>query len=304
MSCFFDSRCSMHHLDVTATTVVVSSSTGSCWYLLTNMCVKPNGPFYGTTQVSRYQKIKPIRILLKQNTVSSSCISWAICKSAPHTRKLTVRQMVAGDGVRSSAGTIRSQDAGTSWSSMQQSKCMYYADLYAAADAASSQPRCMSGVMPSPSGRPMSAAGAATVGSSNLATLFATRPAREWSAHLQVYRRRPAYVTGMKHLISYFEGISASTAVRRADAASALLFLLTLLPSQKSYCPTTQHESLYANCCIQKAPPIFMCDDSGAIQRQSRSNQYFAERKHLKIRKSWRSILVTSSYRFRLQSSC
>ena len=186
---------------------------------------------------------------------------------------------------------------------MQQAKCMYYADLYAAADAASLQPRCMSGVMPSPSGRPMSAAGAATVGSSNLAT-WRLCPPLVRHANGVLIGRRPAYVTGMKHLISYFEGISASTAVRRADAASALLFLLTLLPSQKSYCPTTQHESLYANCCIQKAPPIFMCDDSGAIQRQSRSNQYFAERKHLKIRKSWRSILVTSSYRFRLQSSC
>jgi len=86
----------------------------------------------------------------------------------------------------------------------------------------------MSGVMPSPSGRPKSAAGAAPVGSSNLATLFATRPAREWSAHLQVYRRGPAYVTGMKHLISYFEGISASTAVCCADAAVAVPALLLL----------------------------------------------------------------------------
>jgi len=87
---------------------------------------------------------------------------------------------------------------------------MYYADLYAAADAASSQPRCMSGVMPSPSGRPTSAAGAAPVGSSDLATLSATRLAREWSAHLHVYRRQPANVTGAGRLISYFEGISGN----------------------------------------------------------------------------------------------
>ena len=40
-----------------------------------------NGPFSGTTQVSRYQKGKPIWILLKKETVSG--ISWAICKSAP-----------------------------------------------------------------------------------------------------------------------------------------------------------------------------------------------------------------------------
>jgi len=31
---------SMYHVDVTATTVVVSSSTASCRYLLTNVCVK------------------------------------------------------------------------------------------------------------------------------------------------------------------------------------------------------------------------------------------------------------------------
>jgi len=111
---------------------------------------------------------------------------------------------------------------------MQQVNCTYFADLYAATDAASLQPHCMSGVMPSPSGRPMSAAGAAPVGSSDPSTLFATRLASEWSAHLQVYRRRLANVTGTKHLISYFEGISASTAVCCADAAVAVPALLLL----------------------------------------------------------------------------
>ena len=45
-----------------------------------------NGPFSGSTQVSQYQKGKPIWILLKQETVSGSGISWAICKSALHSR--------------------------------------------------------------------------------------------------------------------------------------------------------------------------------------------------------------------------
>ena len=36
-----------------------------------------NGPFSMTTRVSRYQKGKPIWILLKQETVSGSGISWA-----------------------------------------------------------------------------------------------------------------------------------------------------------------------------------------------------------------------------------
>ena len=48
-----------------------------------------NGPLSWTTQVSRYQKGKPIWILLKQETVSGSGISWAICKSAPRSRQIT-----------------------------------------------------------------------------------------------------------------------------------------------------------------------------------------------------------------------
>ena len=35
------------------------------------------------------RKVKPIWILLKQETVSGSGINWAICKSAPHSRQIT-----------------------------------------------------------------------------------------------------------------------------------------------------------------------------------------------------------------------
>ena len=52
-----------------------------------------NGPFAGTTRVSQYQKGKTnldIWILLKQERVSGSSISWAIYKSAPHSRQITV----------------------------------------------------------------------------------------------------------------------------------------------------------------------------------------------------------------------
>jgi len=50
-----------------------------------------NGPLSGTTRgVIRYQKGKPIWILLKQETVSGSGISWAICKSAPSSRQITM----------------------------------------------------------------------------------------------------------------------------------------------------------------------------------------------------------------------
>ena len=47
-----------------------------------------NGPFSGTTRVNRYQKGKPIWILLKQQTVSG--ISWDICKSATRSRQITM----------------------------------------------------------------------------------------------------------------------------------------------------------------------------------------------------------------------
>jgi len=48
-----------------------------------------NGPFSRTTRMSRYQKGKPIWILLKQQTVSGSGISWAICKSGPCSNQTT-----------------------------------------------------------------------------------------------------------------------------------------------------------------------------------------------------------------------
>jgi len=47
-----------------------------------------NGPFKGTTRVNQYQKGKPIWILLEQETVSGSGISWAVCKSAPRSRQI------------------------------------------------------------------------------------------------------------------------------------------------------------------------------------------------------------------------
>ena len=48
-----------------------------------------NGPFPGLPRWASSRKVKPIWILLKQETVSGSGISWAICKSAPHSRLVT-----------------------------------------------------------------------------------------------------------------------------------------------------------------------------------------------------------------------
>ena len=44
--------------------------------------------FPGLPRWASARKVKPIWILLKQETVSGSGISWAICKSAPHSRQM------------------------------------------------------------------------------------------------------------------------------------------------------------------------------------------------------------------------
>jgi len=58
-----------------------------------NLLLAHTHPFNGllsrTTRVGRYQKGKTNLDLLKQETVSGSSISWAICKSAPCSRQIT-----------------------------------------------------------------------------------------------------------------------------------------------------------------------------------------------------------------------
>jgi len=49
-----------------------------------------NGPLSGTIWVSQYQKGKTNLDLLEQGTVSGGGISWAICKSAPRHRQMTM----------------------------------------------------------------------------------------------------------------------------------------------------------------------------------------------------------------------
>ena len=45
--------------------------------------------FPGLPRWAGTRKVKPIWILLKQETVSSSGIRWVICKFAPHSRQIT-----------------------------------------------------------------------------------------------------------------------------------------------------------------------------------------------------------------------
>jgi len=49
-----------------------------------------NGPLSGTTRVNQYQKGKTSLDLLKQETVSDTGNSCAICKSAPRRRQITM----------------------------------------------------------------------------------------------------------------------------------------------------------------------------------------------------------------------
>ena len=48
-----------------------------------------DGPFPGLPRWAGTRKVKPIWILLKQETVSGSGIIWAICKSEPRSRQIT-----------------------------------------------------------------------------------------------------------------------------------------------------------------------------------------------------------------------
>ena len=49
-----------------------------------------NNPFPGLPRSAGTRKVKPIWILLKQETASGSSISWAVCKYAPRSRQTTM----------------------------------------------------------------------------------------------------------------------------------------------------------------------------------------------------------------------
>jgi len=62
-----------------------------CYFQYQHICIhtRLTALFSGTTQVSRYRKVIPIWILLKQETLSGSGISWAIRKSATRSTQIT-----------------------------------------------------------------------------------------------------------------------------------------------------------------------------------------------------------------------
>ena len=65
------------------------------------------------------RKVKPIWILLKQDTVSGSGISWAICKSAPCSRQITTPAPHHSDFYRPDALPATQPTASKHWAYSQ-----------------------------------------------------------------------------------------------------------------------------------------------------------------------------------------
>jgi len=61
----------------------------TCNHLHTHTHTRLTALFPGLTRWAGTRKVKPIWILLKQETVSGSGISWTICKLAPCSRQTT-----------------------------------------------------------------------------------------------------------------------------------------------------------------------------------------------------------------------
>ena len=70
-------------------TVVSNRQTHRQTMIHTHTHTRLTALFPGLPRWAGTRKVKPISILLKQDTVSGSGISWAICMSAPHSRQIT-----------------------------------------------------------------------------------------------------------------------------------------------------------------------------------------------------------------------
>ena len=67
---------------------IIPSAVGNSPYTHTHICL--TALFPGQPRWAGTRKVKPIWILLKEETVSGSGISWAICKSALRSRQITM----------------------------------------------------------------------------------------------------------------------------------------------------------------------------------------------------------------------
>ena len=68
------------------------------------------------------RKVKPIWILLKQETVNGSGISWATCKSAPHSRQITMPAHQQSVFYRSDALPAAQPRASKHWRQVQKQR--------------------------------------------------------------------------------------------------------------------------------------------------------------------------------------
>ena len=74
-----------------STTKLVSQSTHKWTHMHAHTHTRLTALCLGLPRWAGTRKVKPIWILLKQETVSGSGISWAICKPAPRSRQLTTQ---------------------------------------------------------------------------------------------------------------------------------------------------------------------------------------------------------------------
>jgi len=82
------------------------------------MALCPELPGWATTR-----KVKPIRILLKQETVSGSGISWTICKPAPRSRQITTPAPHHSVFYRPDALPATQPTASKHWRQLEKTQC-------------------------------------------------------------------------------------------------------------------------------------------------------------------------------------
>ena len=75
---------------ISVITVYTHTHTHARTHAHTHTHTRLTAPFPGLPGSASTRKVKPIWILLKQETASSSGISWAICKSASRSRQITM----------------------------------------------------------------------------------------------------------------------------------------------------------------------------------------------------------------------
>ena len=68
-------------------------------YIFTHTHTRLTALFPGLPRWAGTRKVKPIQILLKQETVSGSLIRWAICKSAPRSRQIIMPATTEGNSI-------------------------------------------------------------------------------------------------------------------------------------------------------------------------------------------------------------